>query len=131
MKPYGLAILDFFHGDTSVEVVEYRDDGVKGELPMRLFFRDPLDVLPLNSLDVRCTENPADLAYQEANRRAGRYVGEVRLQFEYKGEKGTPFGWLYVDPETLADEASKAGWSSEVIERKEDGNYLAKLAHLE
>ena len=81
----------------------------------------------LTSSDVRCTTNPNHLAYQEANRQAGRYHGEFRLQLEYKGQSGTFFGWLYVDPEVLADRALKAGWECQVIHREEDGSYLARL----
>jgi SAM-dependent methyltransferase len=81
----------------------------------------------LNSADVTCTSNPLDLAYQETNRQAGRYIGEVRMHFEYKGIKGPTHGWLHVDPETLANHASKAGWSCEILLREDDGNYLAKL----
>jgi len=42
--------------------------------------------LLLDSVDVRVTSDPLHLAYQEANRVAGRYIGEIRLQFEFRGE---------------------------------------------
>lgn len=90
----------------------------------------PKGQILLNSMDVRCTTNPKHLAYHEANRRAGRYYGQFRLQLEYKGQRGTPFGWLYVDPEVLTDRALKAGWGCQVIHREEDGNYLARLVSL-
>ena len=81
----------------------------------------------LNSLDVRCTNNATDLAYQEANRQAGCYFGELRLRFEYRGQKGSTFGWLYVEPETLAHQAHRSGWLYETVMQQEDGNYLARL----
>jgi len=81
----------------------------------------------LNSLDVRCTTNPVHLAYHESNRRASRYIGEIRMHFKYKGLKGPIHGWLHVDSETLADHSSKAGWFCEILLQEEDGNYLAKL----
>jgi hypothetical protein len=80
-----------------------------------------------DSLDVRCTDNPTHLAYQEANRRAGRYFGEFRMQFEYQGKTGPLFGWLHVDPKTLADHAGRTGWACEVAFREDGGNYLARL----
>jgi len=82
----------------------------------------------LDSLDVRCTDNPLHLAYQEANRQAGRYFGEIRLRFEYQGRKGPPFGWLHVDPDTLTDRAAKLGWSCQVVCQEDSGDYLAQLA---
>jgi len=39
----------------------------------------------VHSLDVSETDDPDHLAYHESNRRAGRYIGEVRLQFEFQG----------------------------------------------
>ncbi len=80
-----------------------------------------------DSLDVRCTDNPRHLAYQDANRQAGRYFGEFRLRFEYKGQMGPSFGWLHVDPETLTDHAGRMGWSCRVVCQEDDGNYLAQL----
>ncbi|MBN2084622.1 MAG: methyltransferase domain-containing protein [Anaerolineales bacterium] len=84
--------------------------------------------LLLDSLDVRRTDDPKHRAYQEANRRAGRYFGEIRMQFEYKGVRGPLFGWLHVDAETLADHAGPAGWECRIIRQQEDGNYLAQLS---
>jgi SAM-dependent methyltransferase len=81
----------------------------------------------LNSADVACTSNPVHLDYHETNRQAGCYIGEIRMHFEYEGLKGPVCGWLQVDSETLANHASKAGWSCEILLQEEDGNYLAKL----
>ena len=83
--------------------------------------------LLFDSLDVRCTDYPLHLAYQEANRRAGRYFGEIRLRFEYQGRMGPPFGWLHVDPGTLTDHAERMGWACRVVCRKDNGDYLAQL----
>jgi 2-polyprenyl-3-methyl-5-hydroxy-6-metoxy-1,4-benzoquinol methylase len=80
-----------------------------------------------DSLDVRCTGDPRHLAYQEANRRAGRYFGQIRMRFEHKGQIGPFFGWLHVDPETLIDHAERIGWSCQVVCREDGGDYLAQL----
>ena len=80
-----------------------------------------------DSLDVRFTEDPRHLAYQEANRRAGRYFGHIRMRFEYKGQMGPSFGWLHVDPETLTDHAERMGWACQVVCREDNGDYLAQL----
>ena len=83
--------------------------------------------LLFDSLDVRCTEEPVHLAYQEANRQAGRYFGEIRLRFEYQGRVGPHFGWLHVDPGTLAGHAERLGWCCRVVRQEENGDYLAQL----
>ena len=79
-------------------------------------------------MDLRRTDEPVPLAYQEANRNAGRYFGELRLQTEYKGRKWPVWRFLRLDPETLGFHASKAGWSCQVVMEEEAGNYLGRLA---
>ncbi len=81
----------------------------------------------LDSLDVRITDDPGNLAYHEANRQAGRYIGEVRMQFEFQGKQGPYCGWLHVDAETLKYHAELAGWDCEVVYQEESGHYLAQL----
>jgi SAM-dependent methyltransferase len=81
----------------------------------------------LDSLDVYHTDNPIHLAYLEANRAAGRYAGEIRIQFVYRNEVGPLCGWLHVDYDTLADHAHDAGLSCELVHQEEDDDYLARL----
>jgi 2-polyprenyl-3-methyl-5-hydroxy-6-metoxy-1,4-benzoquinol methylase len=83
--------------------------------------------LLLDSLDVRVTDDPENLAYHEANQRAGRYVGEIRLQSEFQGRTGPYYVWLHVDAETLTEHAVKAGWECEVVCQEDSGDYLARL----
>lgn len=81
----------------------------------------------VDSLDVRVTDDPLQLAYHKKNLDAGRYFGEVRMQFSYGGDRGPTCGWLHVDPESLRAHASGAGWVCEIVHQQEDGNYLARL----
>lgn len=81
----------------------------------------------LDSLDVRLTDKPVHLAYLEANRRAGRYFGEIRNRMRYGDLLGPPFSWLHVDPETLAQTAQETGWQCRVVQSMPSGDYLAVL----
>lgn len=83
--------------------------------------------LLIHSLDVEQTDDPGNLAYHDANRQAGRYIGETRLQFEYRGRTGPYCGWLHVDPITLAEQAEQEGWKCEVACEQEGGDFLACL----
>ena len=83
--------------------------------------------LLVTSLDVRRSDAPENVAYREANRRAGRCVGETRIQIEFAGEAGPYCGWLHVDPETLTQHAAAAGWTCEILHSEETGDYLACL----
>ena len=87
----------------------------------------PSGQILLDSLDVRGTDDPVHLAYQESNRRAGRYVGEIRMCFAYKGKGGPLFGWLHVDPETLTAHAERIGWACQVVCQEDNGDFLARL----
>ncbi len=82
----------------------------------------------LDSLDVQVSDDPRHVAYLEANVRAGRYRGEIRIQTEFRGQKGPYCGWLQVDPQTLAKHAATAGWKCEIILQEKSGDYLAKLS---
>jgi hypothetical protein len=87
--------------------------------------------LLLHSLDVRRTDDTRHLAYHEANRQAGRYVGATRVQFEYEGEAGPYCAWLHVDPETLGQRAEQAGWDCRIILEQDSGDYLARLTRVQ
>jgi len=83
--------------------------------------------LLLDSLDVRVTDDTENLAYHAANRAAGRYIGEIRMRFEFAGRTGPYCGWLQVDAATLCAHAERAGWRCEVVHQDESGSYLARL----
>jgi 2-polyprenyl-3-methyl-5-hydroxy-6-metoxy-1,4-benzoquinol methylase len=82
----------------------------------------------LTSVDVRCSTEPKDLAYQQHNIESGRYFGEIRMRITYKDINGPSCGWLHVDAQTLMEHARHFGWSYQLACRQEDGNYLAKLS---
>jgi len=81
----------------------------------------------MHSLDFRLTSDPIHLAYHEANRQAGRYLGEIRLNLQFEEHIGPYFGWLHVDPERLESEAESAGWKCKIVHWENDGEYLARL----
>ncbi len=81
----------------------------------------------LNSFDVTCSKEEADIAYIETNKKLGRYIGENVCHFEYKESIGEAFKWLYVDPKTLQECANNESYNCEILDQEPDGNYLAKL----
>lgn len=42
-RPHGRALFDYYHGDTSAEVVVHGDDGETEVVPIRVFFRGPME----------------------------------------------------------------------------------------
>jgi SAM-dependent methyltransferase len=120
--PFDTALL-MMHGIGLVETLAGLDR-LLGK--MKTLVRPGGQVL-LDSLDVTRTDDPVHLAYHDANRAAGRYVGEIRNAFGYRGGWGPLCGWLHVDAQTLGEHARRAGWSLEVIRQEENGDYLACL----
>ena len=56
------------------------------------------------------------------------YYGELTYQMQYKNVKGAPFPWLFVDPETLCEQAAAHGFSCDIIARGNHYDYLARIA---
>lgn len=55
------------------------------------------------------------------------YLGEIRFQYEYKGNVGKPFHWLYIDQQELIKIAREENWVVQIL--FEDGNeqYLVRM----
>ena len=84
-------------------------------------------IILLDSIDVQHTTNQIHLAYQKENLKLGCYIGEIRLQIEYKGQLGEKFQILHVDPLTLTNSANEMGLSCEILLKEKNGAYLAKV----
>ena len=55
------------------------------------------------------------------------YYGELTYQMQYKSVKGEPFSWLFIDPETLREQAVQHGFHCDVLVRGPHYDYLARL----
>lgn len=71
----------------------------------------------------------SDIAYlyEDTARPLNQYYGEVSYQYEYKGEKGNWFNWIYVDEETIKSVSKETGWNCEIIFDDGEDQYLVKL----
>ncbi len=56
------------------------------------------------------------------------YYGELEYRMQYRDTIGEPFKWLYVDPDTLAEQAQRHGYRTEIIARGEHYDYLARIS---
>ncbi len=81
----------------------------------------------LDSYDPDWTEDADTPPSPRPARLGERYIGEMRFRLEYRGKKGPPLAWLFLNSDLLAERAMKAGWSSEVVWHEEEGHYLARL----
>lgn len=55
------------------------------------------------------------------------YYGELVYQLQYKNIKGEPFPWLYVDADTLSQQALACGYQMEIVAQGEHYDYLARI----
>ncbi|QQL49769.1 class I SAM-dependent methyltransferase [Mucilaginibacter ginkgonis] len=65
--------------------------------------------------------------YEDGELPADKYYGEIAYQYEYAGQKGEWFSWLYIDEKTLEDVTVELGFVMEVLMDDEYGQYLARL----
>ncbi|MGB3779858.1 MAG: methyltransferase domain-containing protein [Tunicatimonas sp.] len=70
----------------------------------------------------------SDIAYlyEDTDRPADGYYGEVRYQYEYRGCSGEWFSWLYVDEVTLQQVAQEAGWQTQIVFQDDQDQYLVR-----
>ncbi|WP_394970342.1 class I SAM-dependent methyltransferase [uncultured Croceitalea sp.] len=55
------------------------------------------------------------------------YYGEVEFTMEYKDNKSDPFGWLYLDYNTLKNAAESNNFNCELVSEGNHYDYLARL----
>jgi SAM-dependent methyltransferase len=65
--------------------------------------------------------------YNNDKDKPAHYYGEIRFQYEYKGQKGEPFGWLYIDPNELIKLGNQAGWVVQILDEDRHYQYLARM----
>ncbi|UXP32347.1 SAM-dependent methyltransferase [Reichenbachiella agarivorans] len=65
--------------------------------------------------------------YEEGLEMPKDYYGEIRYRYEYKGEMGEWFDWVYVDQNTLTQIVHDCGMEIEILMTDENDQYLAKI----
>jgi hypothetical protein len=66
-------------------------------------------------------------ALHEDSRESGRYLGEMKYQFDYRGVKGPWFDWLYIDQAHLFEICDKTHWLPTILFEEGKGHFLARL----
>jgi len=72
----------------------------------------------------------SDIAYLYEEYRIPKpehYLGEIRFQYEYKGNLGKPFHWLYIDQQELIKIAREEGWVVQILFEDENDQYLVRM----
>ena len=70
----------------------------------------------------------SDISYlYDSDKPVDPYYGEMSYQYEYAGDLGSWFKWLYIDAESLGAEAERNGFDLQVLYTEETGQYLGRL----
>lgn len=56
-----------------------------------------------------------------------KYFGEIDYRYEYDGEMGEWFKWVYIDKDTLQFKSERAGFNCQIIYQDSGDQYLARL----
>ncbi len=65
--------------------------------------------------------------YEGAKLPESHYYGEVKFQYEYKGQKGDWFDWVYIDQQKLSELADQLGWFVYFLHSDEHDQYLVRM----
>lgn len=66
--------------------------------------------------------------YEDYNiKKPSHYLGEIQYQYEYKGQKGNPFKWLYLDQNKLIKISHELGWVVQILYEDENDQYLVRM----
>lgn len=73
----------------------------------------------------------SDISYyyksEELPKPTNHYYGEIQFQYEYKGRKGQPFGWLYIDQKELIKIGHQLGWVVQILDEDDHYQYLVRM----
>jgi len=127
--------------------------GLERFLTLARHWVQPTGQLLLDSTDLSDADDPADLRQVESSAAPSpepavpahseteddvkdlKAAGEAKAKVvnfvaEYNGQRGDPFPWLFVDPETLLRYAHANGWQGQILYQEPEGAFLARLTPL-
>lgn len=102
--------------------------GLTGSLPIfEKFIREAKSLL---NADGQILFDSSDISYlyEDLPRPTDKYFGEVSYQYEYKGQKGAWFDWIYIDKATIVKIAEANGWQAEILLEDGEDQFLVRLS---
>lgn len=60
-------------------------------------------------------------------KRPDYYFGEIGYQYEYEGQRGEPFKWLYIDQNKLIEIAHQENWVVQILFEDDNDQYLVRM----
>ena len=109
--------------------------GIVGTLErLSMFFRQ-LDKILAPGGQVLCDSSDISYVFEDENGMIDipnemDYYGEHSFRMQYKDTIGEPFDWLYIDADTLREQAAKNGYVVLVVAEGEHYDYLARITKM-
>jgi len=105
--------------------------GIAGTISgLKAFFEQCKKILKAKGQIILDSSDLVYLFNEDEEKPIDKYYGEVRYVMNYKDIISDPFEWLFIDFETLKNEASKYGFNCRKLIDGEHYDYLAKLTLL-
>jgi len=122
-------IFSFCDGSWETLLLLQHGIGVVGTLAgLDLFLRRSRTLLAADGLIVCDSADISTTVRTRQRTSSTHYAGEVVFQLCFRGTRGRPYPWLFVDPTTLERHARSHGFTCEIVARAERGRYLAVLS---
>ena len=105
------------------------------EVHHRYFAENLKKITPLPFPQVLCDSSDISYVFEDENGMINipnemDYYGEHSFQMQYKDTIGEPFDWLYIDADTLKENAAKNGYIAEIVAEGEHYDYLARITKM-
>lgn len=104
--------------------------GLTGTLQAFADFLDQAKTLITEDGQLLFDSSDISYLYDGTPKPTDKYFGEVSYRYQYKGQKGNWFNWLYLDQQTLIDLAKSKGWDCNIVLDDGEDQYLAQLTLL-
>ncbi|MBQ9556388.1 MAG: class I SAM-dependent methyltransferase [Muribaculaceae bacterium] len=106
--------------------------GIVGTLSRMDAFFDQVDRLLAPGGQVLCDSSDLCYLYEDEDgfidlTGVEGYYGEMTYQMQYKSIKGEPFPWLFIDTDTLRQQAARHGYDMDIVLVGDHYDYLARL----
>ncbi len=106
--------------------------GIVGTLSRMNAFFDQVDRLLAPGGQVLCDSSDLCYLYEDEDgfidlTGVKSYYGEMTYQMQYKSIKGEPFPWLFIDTDTLRQQAARHGYDMDIVLVGDHYDYLSRL----
>jgi precorrin-6B methylase 2 len=106
--------------------------GIVGTLERLPMFFQHLDKILSHGGQVLCDSSDISYVFEDENGMTiipdeMDYYGELSFRMQYRETISEPFDWLYVDADTLRQNAERNGYAVEIVAEGEHYDYLARI----